>query len=166
MRRLGRTVIGGALMLGIIFAAGEAQASDNVGWQSIIGIIQPGNVVAGIPGAGEPWSTLGGSAFVDLQTGEVQFQVRGLVLAGGNGIGTTGGATQVGVNLVCNPSSAAPTIFRTGPSITLDAQGNASTFFSFGGATAACTSVAFLIDLASGQWIAYGAVPFTSQMLR
>ncbi|HET7826206.1 MAG TPA: hypothetical protein VFK90_12800, partial [Anaeromyxobacter sp.] len=75
----------------LVLGAGRARADDaTVKWQTIIGIMQAGNVVAGIPGGGQPWSTLGGNATVNLSNGRVNFRVDGLVLAGGNTIGTPG----------------------------------------------------------------------------
>src|SRR5437764_14715966 len=62
--------------------------SNNVSWKRVIGIIQAGNVVGNITGGGQPWSTLGGEARVNLGSGHVEFEVRGLVLAGGITIGT------------------------------------------------------------------------------
>ena len=43
-------------------------------------------------------------ANVDLVNNLVEFNVRGLVLAGGNAIGTTGAVSAVEGTLVCNPS--------------------------------------------------------------
>jgi hypothetical protein len=163
MMKLCHAAIGGTLLFATFFAAGEARAWDNVGWQTIIGIIQAGNVVGGITGGGEPWSTLGGQAFVDLQSGTVQFQVKGLVLAGGNAVGTPDAVTQVEGTLVCSPGSTTQAIFNT-PPVALDAGGNASFFGSFTASTAACnpSNTAFLITIpANGHWIANGAVAFT-----
>src|ERR1700738_4014576 len=46
------------------------------------------------PGGG-PWSTRGGAARADLASGNLEFEVRGLVLAGGNSIGTPDAILQV-----------------------------------------------------------------------
>lgn len=161
MKPILKAVVAGASLL-TMFAAAEADAqnADNtVHWETIIGVIQASNMVGGIPGGGEPWSTLGGNAFVDLTNGMIVFNVRGLVLAGGNAIGTTGGIPSVEGTLVCNPSSSSPNIINTS-SVALDAQGDAS--FSGGvGGTSACSpaSVAFLIRIPSnGHWIANGSV--------
>jgi hypothetical protein len=51
----------------------------------------------------------------------VQFDVRGLVLAGGNSIGKPGTVTEVVGALVCSPSSS-PTVFYTQP-VSLSPQG-------------------------------------------
>src|SRR5690348_12073971 len=70
-----------AVSLGsILVAAGMSSpaAAQTIKWRTVIGIIQAGNVVAGITGGGQPWSTLGGEASVNLSTGRVDFEVRGL----------------------------------------------------------------------------------------
>ena len=57
-------------------------------------------------GGGQPWITLNGHASVDFSAGRVHFEVRGLVLAGGNAIGTPDGINQVKGTLVCDPGGA------------------------------------------------------------
>jgi hypothetical protein len=151
----------GALLLAAILpehAVGDAK-SGGVHWRTIIGIEQAGNIVGGITGGAQPWSTLGGQANVDLVNNKVEFDVRGLVLAGGNSIGTPDGVTQVEGTLVCAPSGT-PKIINT-PPVTLSPKGNAEFSGSFTSSAAGCspTDVAFLIRiLASGLWIANGAV--------
>lgn len=165
MKALGKAIIGGALLLTMAAPAGWADgggggAKNSVSWQTIIGIIQSGNIVGGITGGGQPWSTLGGRAYVDLFNSVVAFKVKGLVLAGGNTIGTPGTLTAVKGTLVCNPASTSPTIIDT-PSVALDAQGNASFYGSVSPLTAGCSAsaVAFLIRVPANQhWIANGAV--------
>ena len=62
----------------------------------MIGIAQAGNVVGtgtgAVTGAGV-WSAQGGHVKVDLDKGKIDFDVHGLVLAGGNAIGTPGPVT-------------------------------------------------------------------------
>lgn len=170
MKALGNTIIGGALLLIMFAPAGWADGSSSkntVSWQTIVGTFfigaTPGsssNTVAGITGGGEPWSTLGGYAKVDLSTGAVDFKVKGLVLAGGNSIGTPGTIADVAGTLVCNPGKATQTTFTTS-STPLDEQGNASFHGSFGPLPSVCTpsALAFLITIPSnGRWIANGAV--------
>jgi hypothetical protein len=84
----------------------------------IIGIKQAGNIVGNITGGGEPWSASGGRARVDLATGNMEFEVHGLILAGGNSIGTPGAITQVLGTLVCAASSATP-VTMSSPSVPL-----------------------------------------------
>ena len=92
-------VMAGAMLMSAV--ASPAAAQQNVRWRSVVGVIQPGNVVGGITGGGQPWTTLGGHASVNLASSRVEFEVRGLVLAGGNSIGTPGANTQVKGTLVC-----------------------------------------------------------------
>lgn len=167
-------VMGGALLLTMLTSAGWADSSSSssnrVSWKTIIGTFfipatppatGSGNTVGGIIGGGEPWSTLGGHADVDLSTGAVNFEVKGLVLAGGNSTGTPGAVTAVAGTLVCNPSSASPTIFSTS-STPLDGQGDASLQSSFGPLPSVCSpsALAFLVTTTASppHWIANGAV--------
>jgi len=155
-------VAGAALLLVALAPAARADGggnSNSVRWQTIIGIIQAGNVVGGIGGGMAPWSTLGGHAYVDLSQGVVDFEVRGLVLAGGNSIGTPATVTQVKGTLVCAPASASPVAIDT-PLVTLSPQGNAEFDGSFNSSAAGCsaTDVAFLIRISANRWIANGAV--------
>jgi len=134
--------------------------SNNVSWKRVIGIIQAGNLVGSITGGGQPWSTLGGEAHVNLGSGHVDFEVRGLVLAGGNSIGTPDNITQVKGTIVCGAGTPSEVSVDT-PLVTLSAQGDAE----FDGnllarIPAVCTpsNVAFLVRIAAGRWIANGAV--------
>jgi hypothetical protein len=148
---------------GTLLLAASAPAlawTGSVHWVTIIGIIDAGNVVDGITGGGAPWSTLGGEASVDLATGTVAFDVRGLVLAGGNTIGTTGGVTTIEGTLVCGLTGT-PTAVVSTPPVMLSAEGNAEFSGPFTGSTAPCTApnVAFLVTIPSnGHWIANGSV--------
>jgi hypothetical protein len=159
MRTISTAVIGGALLSVAFSAAGGADGGNSVRWETVIGIAQAGNVVGGITGGGQPWSTLGGQAHVDLLNGVVEFDVKGLVLAGGNSIGTPDTINQVKGTLVCGPGSATPVVIDT-PLVTLSPKGNAEFEGSFTSSTAACiaTDVAFLIRISANRWIANGAV--------
>ncbi len=141
--------------------SGVARADDDeLRWKEIIGIIQAGNVVAGITGGAQPWSTLGGHASVDLSSGRIRFRVDGLVLAGGNAIGTPDGIVQVKGTLVCAATTATPVVVDT-PLVELDAGGDAEFDGVVGALPAVCSSepdVAFLVRIGAGRWIANGAV--------
>jgi hypothetical protein len=135
-------------------AASFARDDSAPNWKTIIGIEQAGNVVDGITGGGQPWSTLGGEASVDLRTGEVEFEVHGLVLAGGNSIGTRGAVASVAGTVVCGVGVSVAT-----PPVSLSAQGEAA----FDGIVAippGCTSsnIALLLTAPNGQWIANASV--------
>ena len=138
-----------------------------VEWRQIIGIIQPGNKVGSgtgqVAGGGQPWTTAGGSADVDLATGRLQFQVQGFVLAGGNAIGTPDNVTMVKGTLVCDTTGTAngnSTLVDT-PLVPLNAKGDARFRGDVGPLPFACVNepnLAFLIRTAGGTWIANGAI--------
>jgi hypothetical protein len=142
-------------------------ADDGVRWQDVIGIVQAGNVVGAgtvhVTGGGQPWSTLGGHARVDLVTGELGFRVQGLVFAGGPNIGTPGPVTQVKGTVVCNANGSGGdgnAVLIDTPTVPLDATGDAE-FEGSLSLPSACRdlpSIAFLIRTPAGAWIANGAV--------
>ena len=77
----------------------------------LLSALSAGNPVGNIQGGGQPWTALGGRARVDLGTSRVNFDVQGLVLAGGNTIGTPDAIVQVKGTLVCDAGV---------PNVTLD----------------------------------------------
>jgi hypothetical protein len=156
----------GAVLLTAIASPSQANDSGLVRWKKIIGIEQASNVVGNAPnaitGGGQPWSTLDGDVVVNLNEGSVDFEVRGLVLAGGNSIGTPDGVTNVVGTLLCGLKTGETTTVINTPSVPLSAQGDAEFDGSFSSSTAGCsaTDVAFLIRNAAGTlaWIGNGAV--------
>ena len=159
------------MLLVILFASASlASADDNVvHWKTIVGNITVSNndAVAGINPGTTPWSTTGGRASVHLSTGQVSFEVEGLVLNGGNATGTRGGVDQVEGSLICDAGQKDQTIFTTLP-VPLDARGNAEFSGSFNGTSeaplASCNNPLFLIRIgpdlpgANQRWIATGDV--------
>jgi hypothetical protein len=148
-------------------SAFAANPDEKLQWRSVIGIIQGNNTVGtgtgAATGAPGPWSATGGHADVSLQTGQINFDVRGLVLAAGNSIGTPGAVSQVKGTLVCDTDGSASgqnSVIVDTPLVDLDDEGNAR----FNGRVtlpAVCATepdVAFLIRTASGRWIANGSV--------
>jgi hypothetical protein len=160
MKTLTTSAVGALLLVAIAFPS-QAGDSGSVRWKRIIGIEQANNVVGGITGGGQPWSAIDGEVEVSLTYGGVEFDVRGLVLAGGNSIGTPDGVTNVMGTLVCGLAAGeTPTVIDT-PAVPLSPQGNADFLGSFNSSTAGCsaTDVAFLIrNAASGAWIGNGSV--------
>jgi opacity protein-like surface antigen len=148
-------VSGSALLASAI---ASSAAADTVRWRSVIGIIQAGNVVGNITGGGQPWSTLGGHASVDLSASRVEFEVRGLVLAGGNTIGTPGAVNQVKGTLVCDPGGLNVTIDTV--LVPLSARGDAEFTGNVPPIPTTCTAsnIVFLVRIAANRWIANGAV--------
>jgi hypothetical protein len=154
------------LLLVAIASPSQADDSGLVRWKKIIGIEQALNVVGNAPntitGGSQPWSTLDGDVEVSLSDGGVEFDVRGLVLAGGNSIGTPDGVTNVVGTLLCGLMPGETTTVIDTNAVPLSAQGNAEFSGSFNSSTAGChaTDVAFFIRNASGTfpWIGNGAV--------
>jgi hypothetical protein len=153
------------LFLELSVSASFAQTTSNVvRWKTIVGNITVSNndAVAGINPGTTPWSTTGGRASVNLSTGQVSFEVEGLVLNGGNATGTPGGVNQVEGSLICDAGQKDQTIFTTLP-VPLDARGNAEFSGTFD-VDATCKNPLFLIRIgpdlpgANQRWIATGAV--------
>jgi hypothetical protein len=164
---LKKSLVVTALALGAAQFA-HAEQIDVVRWQSVIGIIQGGNVVGSgtgaVTGAPGPWSARGGFVAVDLKHGRVQFDVRGLVFAAGNSIGNTGTVAQVKGTLVCDTDGSGSTgknsILVDTPLVDLDAEGDAhfSGTVSMPVACATEPDIAFLIRTAGGRWIGNGTI--------
>jgi hypothetical protein len=141
-----------------------ADNNNNVRWQNIVGniTVSDNDAVGGIDPGTTPWSTVRGSARVNLATGRVSFDVDGLVLNGGNATGTPGPVDQVEGSLICDAGQPDQTIFTTTP-VPLNAQGNADFSGTFG-TIPGCGNPLFLIRIgpdlpgANGAWIATGAV--------
>jgi hypothetical protein len=145
-----------ALLMSVIASPAAAQI---VRWHTIVGVVQPGNMVGNITGGG-PWSARGGHARVNLATGDVEFEVNGLTFAGGDAIGTPGGVSQVKGTLVCAASSGTPVAIDT-VSVPLSLQGEAFFYGNIGAIPTTCTSanIAFLIrNPGNNHWIANGSV--------
>jgi hypothetical protein len=170
------------LGLGALTAPAHAQDDPKVTWNRIIGIQQTGDLVGvgtGQVTGGAPWTTTAGKARVNLTTGEVQFNVKGLVLAVGSvpaisftgaDIGTPAGVSQVKGTLVCDVNGSAGSgnsVLVDTAAVALSAQGDAKFSGSFVSALpAVCSSepdLAFLIRIVApvafaDRWIAAGAV--------
>jgi hypothetical protein len=164
-------------------ASADPAAAQNVRWQDLVGVIQPLNQVGTHPdtssppnnvcgsdcivGGGQPWVTERGQAKINLANGQLEFTVGGLVLAGGNTIGTPGAVTQVKGTLICIPNPNTPTSTNTiidTTAVALSPTGDAHFSGNVGSIPNACgaTNIAFLVRIAAGgginRWIAAGAV--------
>ena len=161
-------VSGLALGAAVIGQNASAGPGDALHWQSVIGIAQGNNVVGNgtgaVTGGGTPWSALGGHVNVDLDSGKINFDVRGLVLAGGNSIGTPGTILQVKGTLVCDTDGSASdrnSVLVDTPLVDLGDEGDARFSGNVGPLPPVCASepdVAFLIRVGAGRWIANGTV--------
>jgi hypothetical protein len=164
-----KSLIVSGLALGAVVIGQNASADpgDTLRWQSVIGIAQTNGVVGSgtgaVTGGPTPWSTLGGHVNIDPDNGKISFDVRGLVLAGGNFIGTPGTVLQVKGTLVCDTDASAGvnSVLVDTPLVDLDDQGNARFNGNVGPLPQVCATepdVAFLIRVGAGKWIASGAV--------
>lgn len=159
-------VSGIALGASMVGQNANADSIDILRWQSVNGIAAPNNPVgtgAGVvTGGPTPWSTLDGHASVDLAKGKITFDVRGLVLAGGNSIGTPGAVAQVKGTLVCDTDgSAGDTVLVDTPLVDLSEQGDAQFSGKVGALPLVCSTepdIAFLVRVGAGKWIANAAV--------
>ena len=153
----------------LLLAASASFAEDSattVRWQSIVGVITAQNVnnpiANGINSGTFAWSTRGGGAKVNLETGSTSFHVEGLVINGASFSGTPGPVTHIEGTLVCNPGSNGQSLHNT-PAVRLDAQGNAQFTGNVGTVPGGCGNPLFLLRIfnpsgARGLWIATGAV--------
>ena len=152
----------------LAFAALTASAPSLAGpdnsarWATVIGIVQANNVVGPVQGGGQPWSTLGGNVTVDLAHGRIDFDVRGLVFAGGNAIGTPGPIRRSRARSSAT-SMAAPERPRWWTPRSSRSTTKATRAFT--AASEPCLrraraepDIAFLIRIPAGRWIANGAV--------
>ena len=164
--RLSKSLFISAIALGATVAHAASDPADFLRWQSVIGIIQGGNVVGtgtgAVTGAPGPWSARGGHVAVDLKHGRIDFDVHGLVFAAGNAIGNTGTVDQIKGTLVCdtNGSATGNSVLVDTPLVDLDDEGNAhfSGYVTLPAVCAAEPDVAFLIRVGSGRWIGNGVV--------
>src|SRR5262249_51109660 len=156
-----KTLMAGAACAVALTMMTAPASAGSVRWQTIIGIIQAGNVVGGIGGGGQPCSTLEGRANCDLAARRMDLGVRGLVLAGANTIGTPGAIVQVKGTLVCDAGSGAQVVIDT-PLVPLNARGDAEFSGPVAPIPASCTpnNTVFLVRIPppADRWIANGAV--------
>ena len=158
-------------LLSLMLCAGAfAQSDTTVRWRGFEGVITaPGvdNPISQIHSGAGPWTARGGSARVNLDTGEGSFEVEGLVLNGGLASGTPGPVVNVVGTLVCNPGSPAGSVEAVidTPATHLSAEGNAELSFKIS-VPPVCTNPLFLIRVPSGRWIATGTKPATTSRSR
>jgi hypothetical protein len=112
------------------------------------------NIVRGVNPPGDPWRIASLTAKIDT-SGNITVVGTGLLLAGGNSIGTTDGVTSVIAKLFCGPAASA-TEFDS-PGAPLDVQGD----FLISGALSTtppnpCTDPVLLIVNSAGAWLAAG----------
>jgi hypothetical protein len=173
--------VGSFVLMGTGLTEAQAQI---VRWNQIIGVMVPSAVLGGdgvtplatvgsgtgaVNPGGQPWSTTTtftrDSATINLATGAMTFRFKGLVLAGGNAVGTRGGVANVVGTLVCDTNGSAGagnSVLVESPPVPLSLQGDAQFRGNVGPIPAVCGTepdIAFLIRAGvGGNWIANGAV--------
>jgi hypothetical protein len=151
------------LLVALLIPSASLSQDDGavVRWNNIVGVITAplvNNPVAGIPSGLFPWHATRGEALVNLATGDVEFEIQGLVLVGTNFSGTRGDLTQVKGTLVCNPGTAAQAVLDT-DAVPFSEQGGAQFAGNLGTVPIPCANPLFLVRLpANNRWIATGAV--------
>jgi hypothetical protein len=170
-------VVLASAFLSLLIAAPGALAQ-TAAWKQVVGIIPAGNVVGSgtgtVAGGFLPWTTTSGSAHVNLQSGFLEFEVRGLVFAGGSPtvtIGTPAPVTSVKGTLVCDNNGSAGagnSVVVETPSVPLSATGDAHFSGQIGPLPDVCSSESDLVfvvrasafngQATEGPWIANGAV--------
>ena len=173
--RTGMLMTSTFLLIAFTAIAANAQSAS---WKQIVGIIPAGNTVGSgsgqIEGGFLPWTTTSGHAQVNLNTGDIEFEVRGLVFAGGSPnitIGTPLPVTAVKGTLVCDNNGSAGggnSVIVETPSVPLSKTGDARFSGNIGPLPAACASEPDLVfvvrasafngNATEGPWIANGAV--------
>jgi hypothetical protein len=157
-----------ALLLTPALVLAQESPDPVVKWNQIVGVITaPGinNAVAGISSGAGPWSVHDGQARVDLESGQVTFEVRGLVLNGGNSSGTPGSISTVTGTVVCNPGTGNQ-IIRDTAEVKLTPQGDAHFRGEVYGIPTRCANPLFLVRIgpsfpvagAAGKWLATGTI--------
>ena len=167
-----------SVMLFLLLFASAAFASDanqpTVSWNTIVGVITAQGVdnpvSNNIPSAPFAWSAQSGHASLNLTTGDMSFEVKGLVFNGTTFSGTPGPVTAVTGTLVCNAGSKSETALDSTP-VSLNSRGDAQFAGRIAIATtnlaSSCSNPLFLIRVAApqgvaGLWIATGAVRTTA----
>ena len=149
------------LLLGV--SSAFAQESNTVRWQSFAGVITAQNVdnpiSRHIHSGTFAWTARGGTARVNLATGNANFNIQQLVINGSQFSGTRGPITQVTGTLVCNPGADGESTHDTAAA-NLDAHGNAQITSNLG-TLGTCANPLFLVRIfnpsgARGLWIATG----------
>jgi hypothetical protein len=152
-----------ALVVAGALAAGQAIASDTIvqfnrgiGVDPVAGITNGApvlNTVLGVPPGGRPWviRKLRATVFAD---GSINARGAGLLLAGGDGIGTRATIAQVVATLFCGG------VAFTSAAADLDTAGNFSIRSSLGAVPNPCATPVLLIRNAGGAqtWFAAGIV--------
>lgn len=160
--------IGSALALVLAVSAPAAMAESLVTFNGGIGVNPVSNVaeglavgdatrndVRGVQPGGQPWVITKLKARIS-DDGGIKVQGEGLLLSGGNGIGTNGGAS-VFATLFCGPAAAATAHSSNPAGVPLEANGDFRIEDVLNPVPPVpCTSPVLLIRNVAGRWFAAG----------
>jgi len=165
---LGRALVLSALVSHVAMADELPLAAfeGGIGVDPLAGVTSTGgsalNVVRGVSPGGFPWRISHLRAEV-RQEGRIRVEGRGLLLTGGNGIGTTGGQ-RVFATLFCGPPADATAHSSSAAGVALEANGDFRIDDTLAPAPpAACTNpVLLIVSAANGHWFA-AAIPASDE---
>lgn len=117
MKRYKLLAIAGLMIAGSAFAHGNGQSNVLVSFDGSIGVqpfrsaagVPALNTVAGVPPGGIPWGMTSFQATIRV-TGEIRARGTGVLLLGGDNIGTRGGPRQVILSLFCRNEPVPPAV--------------------------------------------------------
>jgi len=157
------------VLFGVLMLVPSVSAGTLVQFEGGIGVIPvvaggAANVVRGVSPAGNPWVIERFKAKVK-ENGDIRAEGKGLVLAGGNSIGTPDGVTMVAATLFCQTSPGPPATFSAHSSGAhpLAADGDFKIKDTLSPAPPdPCTNPALLIRAtnSAGVWLAAGIPDF------
>ena len=171
MKAIGaRTLLATATVALLTASTAMAAHRQEVRWRAFVGNIRTGAAGAvgsgtgAVDAAGAPWVATGGNAHVDLSSGNLRFNIRGLVLVDTNAVGTPGPVSQVVGTLVCDTDGSAGggnSVLVSTPEVPLSEQGEAEFNGNLGSLPAACVTepdIAFLVRSVTGVYFAAAIV--------
>src|SRR5215469_12407988 len=115
------------LVIGVAFAdkhgkhSGQGESEQSSFHSGVIGS-NPGLTIGGIPSGGAAWVVREGKATL-TPSGELELEVKGLLISGGPANGTTGPVTQIAASLVCGGSGGM--VVATTAAVNLSPEGDA-----------------------------------------
>jgi|SRR5215831_10007159 len=118
------SVLMAGVALGDKHGKGSGHSEGSKGGSFKSGVIgsTPGLTIGGVPSGGAPWVVRNGKATL-TPSGELELEVKGLLISAGTAAGTTGPVTQIAASLVCGGSGGM--VVATTPAVNLSPAGDA-----------------------------------------
>ena len=131
MKTVIRVALACILLVGVAFAdkhgkgkghSGDSEGSKGGSFRSGVIGSNPGLTIGGVPSGGAAWVVREGKASL-TPSGELELEVKGLLISGGPLNGTTGPVTQIAASLVCGGSGGM--VVATTAAVNLSPEGDA-----------------------------------------